>query len=141
MRRANLSTTGSIQSKTALPTYGSLHVTIMFSIMEDGRRKKLYKSDGQSKYVNNVKANVKTLQKHAVYNAVKKEFPIRSVTPYNIIMLSYHFVYLARRYQVTEKEGKYYERYRDTEFKRTRYIRIKDAYTSGEVEYYKNGYN
>ena len=130
--------TKSVTSKTILPTYGSLHMTVMFSVLEDkGRNKgRIYKSDGQSKFYNNVKIHYKKMIKDTTYNAVKRKFPSGTFTPYNIIILEYHFVYLLHRYNVTEKNGKYYEKYRDVETKRTKYIRIEDGIKNPEVEYY-----
>jgi hypothetical protein len=120
-----------VTSKNALPTAGAIYITIRFKVMEI--KNKSYVSDGNSKFVTNVRASKKYILNRAIWNAVKKEFPTRSVTPYDILILEYHYTYYLDNYQIVEKKNKYYERYRDKQKKRTKYYAvdkeiIKDAY-------------
>ena len=114
-------------SKQILNAKGYLSIDFSFKVMEIKR--KTFFTSGTSKVTNNVKANQKKIMKNAIYNGVKKKFPNRSITPYQIIILSYDIIYLEDRYQVIGKKNKkgkteYYERYRDKENKRTRYSKI-----------------
>lgn len=122
-----------INSKTPLPNYGRIYVDITFNIIE---KKGTFHEDGQSKYYKNVLAHKNKMLDDSIYNAVKKSFGNRTVTPYNIIILFYTYTYYIERYQIVEKKGKYYERFRDRKAKRTRYYVINDKkILSPDVKY------
>lgn len=110
-----------INNKNALPTAGKLHVEVSFNIVE---KKGHFVSEGSSKYYLNVRAHKNKMLNDAIYNAMKRRFPKQTVTPYNIVILSYNYIYYMNRYQVIEKDGKYYERFREKN--RTRYYVIND---------------
>jgi len=110
-----------IDSKNALPTYGRLFVDITFEIVEQTGT---FHSDGTSKYYKNVLAHKKKMLDDAIYNAIKRKFAARTVTPFNIVILYYTYTYYIYKYEIIEKEGKMYEKFRDAENKRTKYYII-----------------
>lgn len=114
-----------VRSKNALPTTASIWVEISFRVVEI-KRKNSFISQGQSAFYQNIRANKRKALNGAIYNAYKKKFPTGTYTMYDIIILRYHFNYILNRYQVIEKKGKYYERYREKG--RTRYYVINDKH-------------
>jgi hypothetical protein len=128
-----------IQSKQILPAMGYLVIEFSFKVMEI-KKKTFYCSHplyGLSKTVKNVKSQYRKLMKNAIWNGVKKIFPNRSVTPYNIIIMTYNITYYLDNYMIVEKNNKYYERWRDREKKRTVYSKISDK---KEYEVLQEGY-
>ena len=105
-----------VTSKNALPEMGAMFLTISFKVFEIKDRSFMH--DGNSSFVMNVRANRKSLITKAIYNAVKREFPSRSVTPYDIIILDYHYTYYLTDYEIRNVKGKYYESYIDFKSKR-----------------------
>lgn len=99
--------------QNALRTYGALYVTIGFKVMEI--KDKTFISDGQSQFTYNVQKNRKQMLSNAIYNAVKKEFPNRTVTPYDIHILQYHYTYFLNDYDVykNKDDNKLHETYTD----------------------------
>jgi hypothetical protein len=112
-----------VDNKNALPAKGSLYVEFTFNVIE---KKGNFKSQGQSRFYNNVRENKNKMLNDAIYNGVKKVFPSGTVTSYNIIIIYYNYTYYIDKYQIVEKNNKYYERFRDKEKKRTRYYVIND---------------
>jgi hypothetical protein len=131
---------GMINNKNALPTIGMLSITINFNVIEI--QNKTFISDGNSAFVFNVRENRKKLLNNAIYNAVKREFPNRTVTPYNINILDYHYTYYLNDYKIIRENNKYYETYIDIETKRKKTF-VKDLYTIRETNIgeYKPHYN
>jgi hypothetical protein len=130
------------QSKQILNATGYIDIKLFSFKVREIKKNKTFKSSGKSKVSRSVKNNKEKLIKSALYNGMKKIFPSGSFTPYDIIIYSYDIVYYTDRYQIvpkTSKKGKtsYYERYRDTENKRTRYskIDIKKEYTPSQDWY------
>lgn len=120
-----------VTSKNALPTIGALYITISFKVLEVKNRS--FISDGNSRYVNNVRKHRTELLKNAIYNAIKKEFPNRTVTAYDILIIEYHYTYYLNNYQIEEYDKKQYETFRDVETnKKKKYVidkyMIKDNY-------------
>lgn len=104
---------GLIYSKNALNTIGSLYITIYFKIIEIKNRKFL--SDGNSGFFFNVQKNRHQMLKNAVYNAIKRKFPTRTVTPYDILIIEYHYTYFIDNYQIVEDKNKRYEEFTDSQ--------------------------
>jgi hypothetical protein len=136
------------QSKQILSAPGYISLFISFRLKEIKRKKAFY-GPGKSKTTLNVKANKNKIVNHAIKDVVNRLFPPPTsgsgnflYTPYDIIIMSYEIVYYASRYQIIEKKNKkgqsiYYERFRDTELKRTRYSKISPSKEySPEQEWY-----
>jgi hypothetical protein len=113
-----------VQSKNALPTTGSIWVEITFKVIEI--KNKIFRSQGQSAFFYNIRKNKNKALKNAIYNAYKKVFPAETKNMYDIIILHYQFNYYLSRYQIIEKDNKYYERFREKN--RTRYYVINDKH-------------
>ena len=119
------------RSNNAFPKAGNIFVTIEFKIVEIKDKK--FISEGQSHFVSNVSKQRNEILRNAIYNAVKKEFPNRTVTPYNIKILEYHYSYYLEDYKIEEKDNKTYETYIDTETNERKYY-LKDRYSLKEKE-------
>lgn len=120
-----------IQTKSALPSMGALYVTIRFSVIEI--KNKSFISDGNSSFVFNVRNSRKSLLNNAIYNAIKREFPNRTVAAYDIHILNYHYTYYLNDYEVItkqnkKKENRYFETYVDVETKKRK------TYVKGRYE-------
>jgi predicted subunit of tRNA(5-methylaminomethyl-2-thiouridylate) methyltransferase len=102
---------GIVYSKNALNTIGSMYITITFKVVEE--KNKTFLSDGNSGFFFNVQKNRKRLLKNAIYNAIKRKFPNRTVTPYDILIIEYHYTYYIDNYQIVEDKKKYYEEFKD----------------------------
>jgi hypothetical protein len=113
-----------ISSQNALPVPGALYVTISFQTIEVGN--KTFFSDGNTHFCKNVKANKNLLKNQAIYNAVKREFPNRTVTPYNIQILEYHYQYFLNNYEEyrDKKNGKIYQKFTDFDTHKTKKYRV-----------------
>jgi hypothetical protein len=116
-----------VRSKNALPYPGSVYVKISFRIVE-APRKNHYISSGRSKFYNNIRSSKRTALNWAIIDAERKRFPQRTVTAYDITIISYYFEYLMYNYEIIEKDNKYYEKFRDKRNKRTKYYVINDKH-------------
>lgn len=114
-----------VKSQNALPAAGALYVTISFKVVEINN--KTFVSDGNSSYTLNVRNNRKKLLKNAIYNAIRREFPARTVTAYDIDINDYYYQYYLNDYEEVRKKNKYYETYIDLETKR-RKAYLKDRF-------------
>lgn len=117
-----------VQSKQILSASGYLSIDFIFKVKND---KRTYFTHGNSKVSNNVKANKDKLMRDAIWNGVIKIFPDKSkyyntIDVYGILIVTYNIVYFVDRYMIVEKKGKYYERFRDKDKKRTVYSAISD---------------
>lgn len=120
-----------VKSKNALPTMGALYIVISFKTVETG---KTHISEGNSSFVYNVRANRKQLLSRAIYNAIRREFPNRTVTAYNITLIEQYYEYYLNEYKIEKdkKTDKLYESYKDFETGKTKKY-VKDKYTIKEV--------
>lgn len=119
-----------VKSKNALPTMGAIYVTISFSVYEIQNKK--FISDGNSQFVFNVREHRKEILKGAIYNAIKREFPNRTVTAYDIIILDYYYSYFVRNYKITSENDKVYESYVDEETRQSKKF-LKNRYELKET--------
>jgi hypothetical protein len=113
---------GIVYSKNALNTMGAMYITITFKIVEI--KGKTYLSDGNSGFFFNVQKNRKQMLKNAIYNAIKRQFPNRTVTPYDILIIEYHYTYYIDNYQIVEDKKKHYEEFTDIQTKEIKRVEV-----------------
>lgn len=113
------------QSKQILPATGYLEISFTFKVIEKKSRK-LYLTHGKSKIFKNIKTRHKLAINNAIYDGYKKVFPSGTYTLYNIKIRSYNINYFVENYKIVKKNNKQYERWLDTESRKTRYSVISD---------------
>ena len=101
-----------VRSQNSLNSFGSLTVKIRFKVVEMPNRE--YIQSGRTAFYYNVRKNKKVMLTNAMYNAVKTEFPSRTVTPYDITIISYYYTYYFDSYEIIKKEDRQFESYSNT---------------------------